>query len=235
MQINQPPITRTCNEAEIYNTLFDFTGKRILELGCGAAALTRLIAEANPSCHIDALEVDTIQHAKNLQITDLPNVTFKAGGAEAIPAEDQRYDIVFMFKSLHHVPLDKMDTAMQELKRVLKPGGKAYLSEPIYAGDFNEMMSIFHDEKIVREHAFAAIQRAVNNGLFTLQDEIFFNAERKFDSFKQFEARIIGVTFVEHKLDAATLQRIKAKYDQRANPDGSARYETPMRVDVLVK
>jgi len=235
MQIAQHPITRTCDEAEIYNTLFDFTNKHILELGCGAAALTRLIAEANPSCHIDALEVDKIQHAKNLQITDLPNVTFNEGGAQQIPAADQRYDIVFMFKSLHHVPLDQMDQALLEIKRVLKPGGMAYISEPIYAGDFNDMMSIFHDEKTVREHAFAAVKRAVDNQQFTLKDEIFFNAERKFASFAQFEARIIGVTFVEHHLDEATLKRIKQKYDNSAKPDGSARYETPMRVDVLVK
>ena len=55
-----------------------------------------------------ALEVDEIQHALNLQTTDLPNVEFKLAGAQAIPAPDNRFDVALMFKSLHHVPEDMM-------------------------------------------------------------------------------------------------------------------------------
>jgi len=234
MQIAQTDITRTCKEEDIYNSLFDFTNKRILELGCGAAAATRRIAEANPSCHIDALEVDTIQHELNLQVTDLPNVSFKLGGAEHIPADDNRYDIVFMFKSLHHVPIDKMDQAMAEIKRVLKPGGSAYLSEPVYAGDYNEVMRLFHDEKEVREHAFAAVKKAVEQGLFQLKDEIFFHTKRKIESFDSFKQELLGKTFVEHKLDDATWDKVKAQYEKNMKADGSAEFLQPHRVDLLV-
>ncbi len=55
-----------------------------------------------------ALEVDQVQHAINAAIGDLPNVEFGLGGAEAIPAADASFDVAFMFKSLHHVPVPLM-------------------------------------------------------------------------------------------------------------------------------
>ena len=60
------------------------------------------------------MEVDEIAHAKNQQIADLPNVTFGVAGAQDIPLEDATVDMVLMFKSLHHVPLDQMDVAMRK-------------------------------------------------------------------------------------------------------------------------
>lgn len=103
-----------------------------------------------------ALEVDERQHAKNLTLPDLTNVIFRHGAAEAIPEADGTFDIVLMFKSLHHVPMDSMDLAFQEIRRVLKPGGFVWISEPVYTGPFNDIVRLFHDEKTVREAAFAA-------------------------------------------------------------------------------
>jgi ubiquinone/menaquinone biosynthesis C-methylase UbiE len=232
MQISKTPIERTCDEADVYFSVLDLNGKRILELGCGAAAHTRAIAEAAPDSHIDAMEVDTIQHEKNLRITDLPNVTFHMSGAQAIPAPDESYDIVFMFKSLHHVPDELLDQALHEIRRVLKPHGLAYISEPIYAGDFNALVSRFHDEKRVREAAFAALQRAVNQGTFQLKDELFFNTAMVFKDFADFENKVIKATHTQHRLDDATYARVKTQFSQNLGNDG-AHFTHPIRVDLL--
>ena len=56
-------------------------GARLLELGCGAAYTTRRLAESFPLREIVAMEVDRIQHEKNLLIPDLPNVQFQFGMA----------------------------------------------------------------------------------------------------------------------------------------------------------
>jgi len=232
MQINKAPIERHCNEAEVYSTVLQLNGKRILELGCGAAAHTRAIAEAAPDSHIDAMEVDVIQHEKNLHITDLPNVTFHLSGAQAIPISDESYDIVFMFKSLHHVPGDMLDQALQEIRRVLKPDGLAYISEPIYAGDFNALVSLFHDEKLVRETAFAAVQRAVNGGIFQLKEELFFNTSTVFEDFTDFETKVIKATHTQHRLDDTTYTQVKTQFSRNQRDEG-ARFTLPMRVDLL--
>ena len=180
MKLAENTIERSCAEYEIYNELLMLDGKRILELGCGTAELTRAIASEGKNRNITALEVDVRQHDKNLQVTDLPNVTFQLGGAEAIPLGDQSQDIVFMFKSLHHVAENNLDHAMQELHRVLIPDGMAYISEPIFMGKLNDILRLFHDEQQVRQAAFNAIQRSVKEGLFTLVNEIFFNTFKHF-------------------------------------------------------
>ena len=123
MKISCANIDLVCPETEVYHRLLSLDGKHILELGCGSAVITRDIAEAGENRRVTALEVDEIAHANNLQITDLPNVDFILAGAEDIPLADETVDVAFMFKSLHHVPVDLMGQAMQEIRRVLKPGG----------------------------------------------------------------------------------------------------------------
>jgi len=232
MQLQDEYIDRVCAESEIWNELLTLNNADILELGCGTAELTRQIAASCPGCRITAMEVDEIQHEKNLQTADLPNVRFVAGGAEAIPAEDASFDIVLMFKSLHHVPLDKMDTAMGEIWRVLKPAGRAYISEPIFAGDFNDILRLFHDEEQVRKAAFEAVKQAVDNGRFHLVGEIFFHAPMQFADFSEFEQKVIGVTHSQHQLSEGLYQQVKRAFMKHMGDNG-AYFLIPMRVDVL--
>jgi ubiquinone/menaquinone biosynthesis C-methylase UbiE len=232
MRICDPDSHILCDEQEVYENLLPLEGARILELGCGAAQKTRAIAEAHRTASILALETDTVQHAKNQQIADLPNVTFGLAGAEDIPAADGSFDVVFMFKSLHHVPLDKMDRTLAEIRRVLRPGGLAYISEPVYAGSFNDILRLFHDEQAVREAAFAAVKRAVESGLLELATQRFFNTAMAFDDFGQFDQRIIQVTHTQHRLSPELYEQVKARFEAHMTPQG-AQFEMPIRVDLL--
>ena len=234
MKIASENIELNSPEIEVVHRLLALDEKHILELGCGNAAITRDIATAGPGRTVTALEVDRIAHEQNLQIEDLPNVTFGLGGAEAIPLENASVDVVFMFKSLHHVAVAMMDQSLREIQRVLKPGGMAYISEPIYAGDFNDILRQFHDEREVREAAFDALKRAIDTGLFELVEEVFFNAPMEFEHFDDFENRVIRATHTEHKLDAALYDRVRQLFEAHAGKHG-ARFLVPMRVDLLQK
>lgn len=234
MQISNPHIDLICNEQEIYEQMLPFEGARVLELGCGKAEKTRAIAKAGKIASILALEVDAIQHASNLTVTDLPNVCFEPGCAEDIPAADNSMDIVLMFKSLHHVPVDKMDQALAEIHRVLKPGGLAYISEPVFAGEFNEILRLFHDEQKVREAAFAAIERAISSGLLTLVAQRFFKTPMHFDDFNQFEEKVINVTHTSHKLSPALHDAVQTAFMRHMTAAG-ANFFMPIRVDLLQK
>lgn len=181
---------------------------------------------------ITALEVDAIQHAKNLLVADLPHVGFALGGAEDIPAPDASFDIAFMFKSLHHVPVEKMDRALGEIRRVLRPGGLAYISEPIYAGEYNEILRLFHDEKRVREAAFAALCRAVESGLLELAREFFFSTPLRFSDFAEFEEKVLRVTHTRHELSPQLHAEVRRKFLEHATPKGVT-FFMPMRVDLL--
>jgi len=234
MKIADPTQTTLVNEVKLMLGELPLDGARVLELGCGKAEKTRSLAETGRIREIVALEVDLIQHARNLLITDLTGVSFAHGGAEAIPAEDDSVDIVIMFKSLHHVPLADMDQALAEIARVLKPGGLAWISEPVYAGNFNDILRLFHDEKNVREAAFTAVCKAVDTGRLALDRQLFFNTRSQFDNFEQFDARMIRVTHSNHQLSAELYQQVQARFTAHLTPEG-ATFLNPQRVDVLRK
>jgi ubiquinone/menaquinone biosynthesis C-methylase UbiE len=234
MKISEPDYDLVCDEQDIYERLLPLKGADILELGCGKAEKTFAIAERGRANRIVALEVDEIQHAKNLQRSTPANVSFQLGGAQAIPADDRSFDIVLMFKSLHHVPLTLMDTALAEIHRVLKPGGVAYISEPVFAGEFNEILRLFHDEQAVRAAAFAAVERAVSAGRFELASETFFATPVHFENFEQFDDQILKVTHTQHRLAPELYRQVREKFMHHMRPDG-ARFRTPIRVDLLRK
>ena len=159
-------------------------------------------------------------------------MTFGLAGAQDIPLADDSIDVVFMFKSLHHVPLELMDASMREIRRVLKPGGLAYISEPVFAGEFNEILRLFHDEQKEREAAFNALKKAVDEGVFDLVEETFFNSPMKFESFEDFETKILKVTHTNHALDATTYALVKERFEKHVGDNG-AYFSMPVRVDVL--
>jgi len=178
--------------------------------------------------------VDEVQHQLNAARDDLPNVEFVLAGAQAIPARDSVFDVALMFKSLHHVPVPLMGAALREIARVLKPGGYLYVSEPIFAGEFNDILRLFHDEEAVRAAAFAAVRAAVADGTFELADEIFFLAPNTFADFAEFERKVIGVTHTQHRLSPEVYAQVRARFAACTGPDG-ARFAAPMRVDLLRK
>jgi len=221
------------SDMELIGRMLPLDGSRMLELGCGAALTTRLIAEGLQVAGIVAAEVDEIQHAKNLAIDDLHNVEFKLAGMQAIPEPDASFDAVVMLKSLHHVSVDRMAQGFAEIHRVLKAGGLVYISEPVYAGELNEILRLFHDERQVRQAAFNAIQETVDSGRFELVEEIHFLSESRFQGFAEFEHRILGATHSEFQIDASLHAEIKRRFDSYLDTDGIAVFMNPMRVDLL--
>jgi len=221
------------SDRELIAQYLPLQNSTLLELGCGTAFATRQISEAYPTVQIIATEVDRIQHEKNLQITDLRNVSFRYGGAEDIDAANASIDAVIMLKSLHHVPAELMDKGFEEIARVLKPGGLAYISEPVYAGEFNEILRLFNDEKTVREAAFEAIQRALNSGKFELAEEVHCKSVSRFEGFEDFEQRILGATHSNFDVDDELYEQIKAAFIPHIGKDGIAEFHNPLRVDIL--
>lgn len=232
MKISIEPINKTCLEPEVFESLLSLNHQNILELGCGDATITRLIATSGEDRTITATDVDVLQHEKNLLIEDLPNVSFELAGSENISAANDSFDVVFMFKSLHHVPGHLMEQALQEVKRVLKPAGIAYISEPIFAGEFNEVLRLFHDEESVRKKAFDCIEKVVNSQEFTLLDELFFNTPVTFENFDQFSARVIAATHSEHQLSDELYSKVKQQFES-IHESNKGNFLIPVRVDLL--
>jgi SAM-dependent methyltransferase len=231
MNERHDPAVLVEDELDVLAALVPLAGQDIIELGCGNAALARALLRRHPDSHVAGLEVDTRQHAANLAAPQA-GLTFIAAGAQAIPFEDGRFDLALMLKSLHHVPMGSMGAALDEAARVLRRGGHLYVSEPVYAGTFNDVIRTFNDEGVVRGAAQAAVDRALASGQWRAAAERRFDMPVHFTDFADFERRMMRPTFADHRIDDAKLAAARAAFVAQCGPSG-ADFMRPMHVRLL--
>jgi ubiquinone/menaquinone biosynthesis C-methylase UbiE len=106
----------------------NLSGKKILDLGCGAGETS--VYFALQGADVDACDIaeDLLEVAGRLAKKFGVAVRFKPAEAGALPYPENHFDFVFGNGVLHHVAL--APTA-KEVRRVLKPGGKAFFIEPL--------------------------------------------------------------------------------------------------------
>lgn len=228
-----PPQRKISDELELLNELIPLSAQRIIELGCGAAKLGRALVTRFAQCEWVGLEVDTIQHAANLS-TPVPRMQFVESGAQAIPFPDATFDLAMMLKSLHHVPMPLLDVALGEAWRVLRPNGLLYVSEPVFAGELNEINRLFNDEEFVRAEAQAALDRSLESGDWTTQAEIRFNMPVHFKDVDDYMRRMLDVTFADRSFGDDMRQQIRERFTPHMTPTGAS-FARPMHVRVLRK
>lgn len=97
------------------------------ELGCGSGYGTELILRRFGAARVDAVDLDPTMIAKASRrlARDTDRVRLAVGDAgdlrAAFDADDGCYDAVFDFAIIHHIP--SWRSALQEVARVLRPGG----------------------------------------------------------------------------------------------------------------
>lgn len=219
-------------ELDVLHRCVPLQAQRIIEVGCGNARLARELLQQYPDCHVTGLEVDAIQHAKNLAQPQ-PGLVFAAACATALPYADASFDLALMLKSLHHVPLDGLDTALREVARVLRAGGHLYVSEPIYDGALNEVVKLFNDEGVVRAAAQQALDRALaDTPYWEAVAEHRFAQAVHYRDFAEFEQRMLRPTFADHGITDEVVCRVRQAFEPHMGPDG-AHFVRPMHVRLL--
>ena len=101
-------------------------GKKVLEVGVGAATDFMNWAKCGAELYGIDLTIEAVDHAKQrLELYGLQAECIKVADAENLPFESDFFDIVYSWGVIHHSP----DTpkALKEIIRVLKPSGKAKL------------------------------------------------------------------------------------------------------------
>ncbi|HBH46893.1 MAG: hypothetical protein A2445_05770 [Candidatus Jacksonbacteria bacterium RIFOXYC2_FULL_44_29] len=110
-------------------------GNKILDLGCGSGRFLRLLINQK----IDYVGVDNcgallktaenyVESQRSTISNFLPQIQFVKAQMYQLPLAPESFDKVFLIASLHHLPPSYQKLAMQEVWRVLKPGGRAYLA-----------------------------------------------------------------------------------------------------------
>lgn len=113
----------------ILKQLGDITGKKLLDLGCGAGENSVYFAKKGALCVATDYSPGMVEVALKLAETNGVKIEGCTANAMELEFPDNTFDIVYASNLLHHLPEPKI--AIREMHRVLKPGGKACFWEPL--------------------------------------------------------------------------------------------------------
>lgn len=92
---------------------------QVLDLCCGSGQATQLLVER--SQHVTGLDASpfSIKRAQR----NVPQAQYVEAFAESMPFPDRQFDLVHTSAALHEMQPDQLRQILQEVYRVLKPGG----------------------------------------------------------------------------------------------------------------
>ena len=116
----------------------------VLDVGCGPGHICFMLSEKNPDVSIVGVDYSQTQvrAAERLRLkTGVENCRFVQGDAMDLPFEDASFDVVISFASIKHWPDEKR--GLQEVRRVLVPGGFALIEEADSAASYQELQRFY--------------------------------------------------------------------------------------------
>ncbi|MBE9191534.1 methyltransferase domain-containing protein [Gloeocapsopsis crepidinum LEGE 06123] len=97
----------------------------VLDVACGTGEFERLLLADNSQQKIVGVDISEKMLAIAREKCHVPNVSFYTAPASALPFADNSFDAIVCASSFHY--FDKPNTALLEMKRVLKPHGRVVI------------------------------------------------------------------------------------------------------------
>ena len=114
-------------------------GLKVLEIGCGLGTDGAQFAKAGADyTGVDLTNAAIELARKRFELFGLTG-KFQVADAENLDFPDESFDVVYSHGVLHHTP--DIDAAVQEIRRVLKPGGRAIVML-YHRGSYNYRIGI---------------------------------------------------------------------------------------------
>jgi len=123
-------------------------GARILDVGCAKGFLVNDLMYAVPS--LEAFGLDISRYA--IMHCFPPNVIGRLhlGSADDLPFPDQSFDLVLSINTLHNLPRSRLIRALQEINRVSRSRGNAFVQVDSY--NTPEQKELFEDWVLTAEY-----------------------------------------------------------------------------------
>jgi 2-polyprenyl-6-hydroxyphenyl methylase/3-demethylubiquinone-9 3-methyltransferase len=104
---------------------------RVLDIGCGFGLFSLYYASTRPGLTLTGFDLNTRRVAMATEAAarlGLTNVRYEPRDARAFQA-GETYDAVYMLDIVHHIPPDAVRPLLEEIYRVLPPGGRLLLKD----------------------------------------------------------------------------------------------------------
>lgn len=120
------PIYTSLREAAVHEAIADRLGRMgardILDLGCGPGRLLKHLGDALPDARLTGIDLSPHMVARARQRAG-DRAAIRHANGERLPDPAASYDAVVAAHVLGHVPVDAQATLLDEIRRVLRPGG----------------------------------------------------------------------------------------------------------------
>ncbi|WP_417794904.1 methyltransferase domain-containing protein [Terasakiella pusilla] len=220
--------------SEVLKSYLSLAGKKVLDVGSGEGHLTRMMTREG--ANVIGLECTPRQLERAKAYETAGDETYVDAFGQDLPFADEEFDIVVMFNSLHHIPVDDQFKALCEAARVLKPGGQLYISEPIAEGMNFELLKPVDDETYVRARALEAIKRHDEAELVWVEEYVYNHpVQRK--SYEEMRDKMIGPNPEREAIFDVKDDEIREAFGRLGTlkEDGYTYFDQPTRMNLLQK
>ena len=201
---------------------------RIVDIGCGEGQLAKALAAKGATVQgYDPFIMATEWISEGEGAYRLSNAK-----AQALPEAEDSADVVLFVFSLHHVPKFAMGPALAEARRVLKPGGRLLVAEPLAEGPGQYVGELFHDETAVRKDATEALA-AYAAPIFDSEQVLHFAEARRFVDFDAYYAQAVSnMRFNDYSEDDVRNPEVRRRFNEVMATTGG-RFAQKVRINLF--
>ena len=131
-------------------------GRKVLDIACGAGYGSALLAQT--AAHVTGADIAdaAVDHARR-RYEAVGNLEFRQADCAALPFADASFDAVVSFETIEHI--GAQDAFLDEVRRVLRPGGLVILSCPnkVEYSDKRGVTNEFHVRELHRDELAALV------------------------------------------------------------------------------
>jgi SAM-dependent methyltransferase len=204
----------------LQETFEPLAGRRILDIGCGGGLLAKALFKRG--AFVSGIDPD--EAALSTARALVPEGSFLAHSAYALPFAGGSFDGSVFLNSLHHVPCEAMADALREAGRVTREDGRIVVIEPLASGSFFEAFLPVEDETDVRKSAQQAVDEVLTEGAFRQLRSVTFDRAERFAGVDEFLTRVTAGDPARQQTVAHNRALIEESFGRVAKPDDDGRF-----------
>jgi SAM-dependent methyltransferase len=132
IEVREVPFKYFSAYHHILQAMGDVNGRKLLDFGCGEGDWSIFFAVKGARVYAFDISPNQVELTnRKIQAKGLTNIEAQVMNAGRLGYADNSFDLVFGSGVLHHLTDTQIYSALSEVKRVLKRGGRAFFLEPI--------------------------------------------------------------------------------------------------------